>query len=115
MYRSTILTALAVGNTFPSPYMLADAEAWIKTALSAPQSYFFAVCRRSDDAFAGGMGLEVLGDVQYRTLELGYWLGWDYWGQGVATDAVGGLTAWAFENGMSTAPTRHEDGHQEQY
>jgi ribosomal-protein-alanine N-acetyltransferase len=34
--------------------------------------------------------------MNYRTWEMGYWLGKDFWGKGVATSAAKGFSRWAF-------------------
>ena len=38
-----------------------------------------------------------MSDVNRRTAEIGYWLGVEYWGRGIATEAVALVTAWAFD------------------
>ncbi|ROW01536.1 hypothetical protein VSDG_02110 [Cytospora chrysosperma] len=48
-------------------------------------------------ACIGAIGLKPLGDVEARTLELGYWVGRAHWGNGYATEAVAGFSRWAFE------------------
>lgn len=48
-------------------------------------------------ACIGAVGLKPLGDVEARTLELGYWVGRAHWGRGYATEAVAGFSRWALE------------------
>ena len=43
------------------------------------------------------IGLERQGDVNRRAAELGYWLGVDYWGQGIATEAIDAISRWAMD------------------
>lgn len=95
-------------NTFPSPYTLRDAEAWLSTA--SPLNFAILARRgaRDDDdspddpddsgplLLAGGIGLRRLSDVESRTMEVGYWLGREYWGRGIAGDALRGFSRWAF-------------------
>lgn len=95
-------------NRFPSPYTLADSEYFINTialvqtrsstASSPPTDLLvnYALFRRSDGAYLGGIGLKPLADVEARGVELGYWVGREFWGQGYVTEAVRGFTAWAF-------------------
>lgn len=93
-------------NTFPSPYELQHAEFFIGSMALADKSATplrpegillnYAICRSSDGAFVGGIGLKPLKDVEARTIELGYWLGREHWGRGYAGEAVAGFTAWAF-------------------
>lgn len=41
-----------------------------------------------DGAAAGGIGFERQPDVERHSVELGYWLGEEYWGRGIVTAAV---------------------------
>ncbi|ROW18367.1 hypothetical protein VPNG_00191 [Cytospora leucostoma] len=93
-------------NTFPSPYSPRDAEHFIGAiALAATSTnplqpegvrLHYAICRSGDGAFAGGIGLKPLRDVEARTLEVGYWVGREHRGKGYATEAVRGFSDWAF-------------------
>lgn len=56
----------------------------------------YALARRSDGAYMGGLGLRPKTDVEARTMELGYWAGREFRGRGYMTEAVRGLCAWAF-------------------
>ncbi|KAE8386446.1 hypothetical protein BDV23DRAFT_175424 [Aspergillus alliaceus] len=85
-------------NQFPHPYSLDDAKAWISLANSASPVLDFAICLREDNVAIGSIGLKAKGDVYYRTMEIGYWLGQDHWGKGIATEVLSAMTAWAFEN-----------------
>ena len=82
-------------DLFPYPYALTDAEAYIARvgAVDPPRSQAIVV----DGRAVGGVGLELMSDVNRRTAEIGYWLGVEYWGRGIATEAVALVTAWAFD------------------
>ena len=41
----------------------------------------YAICK--DDEVIGGLGLNFMEDVTLRTARFGYWLGEDFWGQGI--------------------------------
>lgn len=100
--------AKGMRNTFPYPYALAHAESFITNAglvatkpstLTDPATDVltnYAICRRSDGAYIGGMGLKPGSDVEQRTMEIGYWIGRDHWGHGYMTEAVAGFATWAF-------------------
>lgn len=44
----------------------------------------------------GGAGIQI--DRAARAGRLGYWVGWRFWGHGVATEAAGRLARWAMAN-----------------
>jgi [ribosomal protein S5]-alanine N-acetyltransferase len=85
-------------NSFPHPYTISDAEKWISIATSASPLRDFAICRPDNTAVIGGIGLKPRGDIHYRTMELGYWLGEDHWHQGITSEAVSVFAKWAFDN-----------------
>lgn len=77
----------------PWPYALADAEAFVRQvqAQDWSRNATFAL----DHEEAGVIG--VLGffpDPDGR-LEVGYWIGRPYWGQGLATEALRGALGWS--------------------
>lgn len=96
-------------NGFPSPYELHHANSFL-TNIGLKQAYpshrsspdaqlillNYALCRRSDGAYMGGIGLMPQGDVEERTFEVGYWIGKEFWGKGYVTEAVRAFTAWVF-------------------
>lgn len=97
-------------NMFPHPYELHHAESFINTIAlvntrrpgggadpdAAPLHLDYAICRRADGAYLGGMGLKPHADVEARTWEMGYWLGAEYWGRGYMSEAVPAFAEWAF-------------------
>lgn len=102
-------------NTFPYPYELHHAEFFINnialvekrpttssttttttTAATEEVLLHYALCRRSDGAHIGAIGLKPRADVEARTWEVGYWIGRDHWGQGYMTEAVVGFSEWTF-------------------
>jgi RimJ/RimL family protein N-acetyltransferase len=81
-------------DAFPYPYTLADARSWIETAATADPLTSFAI--EVDGAAVGGIGIVLKDDIYRRSAEIGYWLGEDFWGQGIATEAVSVMTDYAF-------------------
>ncbi len=81
-------------DLFPHPYSVADAERYIGRVapVDPPHSLAIIVNGRA----AGGVGLQPMTDVNRRTAEIGYWIGADFWGRGIATEAVTLVTDWAF-------------------
>jgi RimJ/RimL family protein N-acetyltransferase len=83
-----------VRDRFPHPYTMDDALAWIEFASSEKPVANFAIV--VEGAAAGGVGLMMQTDIYRRSAEIGYWLGEDFWGRGIVSEAVGALTEWAF-------------------
>jgi RimJ/RimL family protein N-acetyltransferase len=81
-------------DRFPHPYTTADATAFISLILREDPLACFAII--VDEHCVGGIGLERLTDVHRLTGELGYWLGVNYWGRGIATEAIIAVTTWGF-------------------
>jgi RimJ/RimL family protein N-acetyltransferase len=80
-------------DRFPHPYTTADAAAFIDLILRQDPLACFGII--VDGHCIGGIGLERLTDVHRLSGELGYWLGVDYWGRGLATEAITAVTSWA--------------------
>jgi len=81
-------------DAFPHPYTLANAEHWIRSANPATPVTNFAIV--VDGTAVGGIGLVLKDDVFRRSAEIGYWLGEEYWGRGIVTEAVRAVTDYAF-------------------
>ncbi len=81
-----------LGNRFPSPYTEADAREWLPKAISTADTTFAI---EVDGEAVGGIGYELLEGLFPRVGQLGYWLGEPFWGRGIATEAVGLVTATA--------------------
>jgi RimJ/RimL family protein N-acetyltransferase len=81
-------------DAFPHPYTLADARNWIRIANPASPVTNFAIV--VGGVAAGGIGLVLKDDVFRRSAEIGYWLGEEYWGRGIVTEAVRAITDYAF-------------------
>ena len=82
-------------DAFPSPYTLADGEAWLARSAAEERPTNFAI--EVDGAAVGGIGLHLGEDVHRRGAEIGYWLGEAYWGRGIVSEAVGAMTSWSIE------------------
>jgi 8-oxo-dGTP diphosphatase len=85
----------------PYPYPRELADDWIASTLqqiAAGTAYHLAITGHEGEkeTLVGAVGLTL--DEATRTGRLGYWVGRDYWGHGVATEAAGRLTRWAFAN-----------------
>ncbi|KAK3377615.1 acetyltransferase [Podospora didyma] len=96
--------ARGMRDAFPQPYTTDDAKAWISIASAASPLRDFAICHQPGECDSdsgpglviGGIGLKARDDIHYRTMEIGYWLNEDFWGRGIATEAVSAFSEWAF-------------------
>ncbi len=106
-YRSSDLAALVrhadnprveenLRDRFPHPYTAADAREWLSVAMQQDPEANFAIAVGGE--LVGTIGLQVGSDVYRQSAEIGYWLGEDYWGRGIATGAVRAMTKWGFDN-----------------
>ncbi len=83
-------------DTFPYPYRWEDAEWWIKTGCKEKPGKTFAI--DVEGLCIGGIGVTLQEGWRRFTAEMGYWLGEEYWGRGLATQAVTDMTKWSFSN-----------------
>jgi RimJ/RimL family protein N-acetyltransferase len=75
----------------PYPYTFDDADEWLEIVGNEE----FNLNIFLNDDLIGGVGLTPAEDDFF---ELGYWLGFDYWRQGYATESVKGLLNYAKAN-----------------
>lgn len=85
---------LGLRDLFPHPYLLEHAHGFLAIATAMTPPTFFAI--DVDGALAGGIGYTSRSDVERIGAEVGYWLGREFWGRGIATAALRLLTAHAF-------------------
>ncbi len=87
--------AAGLRDTFPSPYTVDGALDWVDAALAVtgPQRHWIIEARGQ---CAGTVSLFPGSDVLRHNCEVGYWLGYRFWGRGLATAAVAQVTAHAF-------------------
>lgn len=81
-------------DRFPHPYTLKDADNWLNMVIGVLPLTQFAI--EVDNKAVGGIGFIPNDDVHYIQAEIGYWLGKEYWGKGIATAAVKAVTEYAF-------------------
>jgi len=86
---------LNVRDHFPHPYTRAAGEDWLLHATQQDPESNFAI--DVDGNAVGGIGVMLQHDVAYRSGEVGYWLGEEYWGRGITTDALRAITDFALD------------------
>ncbi|CAM4137648.1 GNAT family N-acetyltransferase [Pseudoalteromonas byunsanensis] len=78
-------------KNIPYPYSEDMAVDWIcshESEYESGRSVVYAITLKSDDAVIGALGFVEITD---NVGTLGYWLGCDYWGQGITPEAVNGM------------------------
>jgi [ribosomal protein S5]-alanine N-acetyltransferase len=80
--------------TFPFPYLKKDAEWWIDFGCRENDSITKVVEYKGD--FVGSVGISPQSGWRSHIAEIGYWIGENYWGMGIATEAVKLMTEISF-------------------
>jgi RimJ/RimL family protein N-acetyltransferase len=86
---------LNLRDRFPHPYTARDGREFLHLALTQRPETLFAIAVGGEAA--GGIGFQMLPDVERVSAEIGYWLGEPFWGRGIVTEAVIGVTRYAIE------------------
>jgi [ribosomal protein S5]-alanine N-acetyltransferase len=73
-------------DMFPFPYKKKDAKAWIENVKK--QEITNNYCIEVDGAVAGSIGYFQKDDIYRKNVEIGYFIGEEYWGKGIATEAI---------------------------
>ena len=85
---------LGLRDAFPHPYGIEDGQRFIAMARAMTPRTYFAI--EVEGRVAGGIGYTLQSDVERIGAEVGYWLGHEFWGRGIATTALRLLTTHAF-------------------
>jgi [ribosomal protein S5]-alanine N-acetyltransferase len=83
-----------VRDHFPYPYTMEEARRWLFHASTALADKVFAI--EINGNAVGSIGLVSQEDVYRKSMEIGYWLGEEFWGRGIITEAVGAVTEYGF-------------------
>lgn len=93
----------------PHPYQKGMAEQWIAghhTIFSEERGVTFAITRRLKNQLLGAISLMDM--AKGHQAELGYWVGSEYWNQGICTEAAVAILRYAFlELGLVRIHARH--------
>jgi RimJ/RimL family protein N-acetyltransferase len=87
---------LAVRDLFPHPYTIQDAHEFLQRAINEQPEMKF--CVEIEGAAVGGIGVHPGQDVYRYTGAVGYWLGQQFWGRGIMTEALTAVTDFCFDN-----------------
>lgn len=83
-------------DRFPYPYTINDARMWLEIVIGHTPETNFAIDVGGEAV--GGIGYTLQPDVARRSAEIGYWLGEEFWGRGITTEALIAVTDHAFAN-----------------
>ena len=82
----------------PYPYTENDAREFIQSMLCVDKNQVFAFAIVHDNKCIGSIGVFRQGNIHFKTAELGYYIGEQYWGRGLMTQAVKDICEYVFEN-----------------
>lgn len=85
-----------VRDGLPFPYTEEDADFFINVVLEKAYQQDFAI--EIDGMAAGSVGIIPGHDVERLNAEIGFWLGEQFWGRGVMSEAVSLISRYIFEN-----------------
>ena len=83
-----------MADIFPHPYTRDDADRWLTKVVNETPPTNFAIT--VNDEVVGVIGFESEPHPRKHCAKIGYWLGQDYWGRGIATEALRAVTEHAF-------------------
>ena len=86
---------LHLRDAFPHPYALADAKRYLGLVAAEDDPLSFAI--DLDGCAVGGISAHQQPDVHRLCVEIGYWLGRDFWGRGMMSEVVAAFTKYLIE------------------
>lgn len=96
-YANNEKIAANLKDSFPYPYRLSDAEAYIAyTRQVDPEKELIYAIVVGNQA-VGSISVQCQQDVHCKTAAIGYWLGEPFWGNGIMSAAVKRMTQLSFE------------------
>jgi len=84
-----------VRDRLPFPYTKKDAKEWLD--LVKKQKIVTTFCIDVDGKLVGSIGVTLKDDVYRKTAEIGYFIAEEYWGRGIATEAVKQMVSYVQE------------------
>lgn len=85
-------------DRFPYPYRLQDAKRFLSAVTMRDENANeFVLAIEVEGQAVGGIGVILGTDIERVSGELGYWLGEEYWGRGIGSEAIRQFAPWAME------------------
>ncbi len=84
-----------MSNQIPHPYTEEDGSLFLSKVVGQNPVQVFAITFR--DEVVGSIGIFPQTDIYEKNAEIGYWLGEDYWGQGIMTEAILQIVEYGFK------------------
>src|SRR5205085_664351 len=85
-HANDFLVASQLRDRFPHPYTVEHGQTFLELATRQVPTESFAIIVA--DELVGGIAVHPGADVARASAEVGYWLGRDFWGRGIASAAV---------------------------
>ncbi|MBT8326768.1 MAG: GNAT family N-acetyltransferase [Bacteroidia bacterium] len=87
-------------NIINIPYIYLEEDAiarfnFVLQGFKNEERYVFAITQKTEDELIGEIGIHL--DSEHNRAEIGYWIGEPFWGLGIATEAVGAILKFGFE------------------
>ena len=86
---------LGLRDAFPHPYTTEDAKKFLQGSIAGLPRIHFCIAIKGEAV--GGVGLRPGEDVHRHTAEFGYWLGEEFWGQGIMSEIVPAFVDYCFK------------------
>lgn len=92
-HGNNLKVSACLRDRFPHPYTTQDGERFLAYVSQTPEECVAAIV--VEDQVIGVIGLQFRTDIERCSAELGYWIGEQFWGRGIATAAITTFIAWA--------------------
>ncbi|UTY40440.1 GNAT family N-acetyltransferase [Allocoprobacillus halotolerans] len=85
-------------DRIPYPYHIEDAYVYIDDVLASDETKLFAFAIEYKGHITGSIAVIRQDDINRRSRKIGYYLGHDYWGQGIMSEAVKQIFQYVFKH-----------------
>ena len=82
-------------ESFPHPYTIEHARNWIQFIKENEVKTRFVIATKNEAI--GEIGVVIQPDVHLYSAEIGFWVGENFWGQGIMTQAVSWMMDYCFK------------------